>query len=83
MHQVKEDLTDFGLKINLTQLRNTSINSMKKLVKKHMKEFSLNYLTTIQESHSKMDDLVYPRLKLQNYLKDGKISVQAAKTLFK
>ena len=83
VHQVKEDLTDFGLKLNLTELRKTSINSMKKLLKKHMKEFSLNYLTTIQESHSKMDDLVYPRLKLQNYLKDGKISVQAAKTLFK
>ena len=42
VHQVKEDLTDFYLKLSLNQLRNTSINSMKKLGKKHMK-LPINY----------------------------------------
>ena len=34
---------------------------------------------TIKVKHSKMDDLIYPKLKLPN-LKDSQISVQAAKT---
>ena len=37
----------------------------------------------VKEKHSKMDNLVYPKLKLQNYLKDSQISVQAATNLFR
>ena len=47
-----------------------------------MKEYSLGYLTTIKKKHW-MDELAYLKLKIQNYLKDRKISVQAAKTLFR
>ena len=39
------------------------------MVKKKLKEYSLGYLTTIKEKHSTMDQLVYPKLKIQNYLK--------------
>ena len=48
-----------------------------------MKEYSLDYLTSIKERHTKMDNLIYPTLSSQNYLKDKDISVQAAKNLFK
>ena len=48
-----------------------------------MKEYSLEYLNSIKERHSKMDNLIYPELKLQKYLKSPNTTVQAAKTLFK
>ena len=83
VNQVREDLVDFNLDLSLTQLRKMSKNLLKKTVKGKLKEYSLNYLTTIKEKHSKMDDLIYPKLKLQNYLKDSQISVQAAKNLFR
>ena len=44
-----------------------------------MKEYSLDYLNSINERHSKMDNLIYPELRLQNYLKSPNIPVQAAK----
>ena len=65
--------------MDLEEIKSTSKNAFKKLVKKKMKEFSLDYLTTIKENHPKMDDLIYPALRLQNYLKDKNISVEAAK----
>ena len=83
VHQVREDLADFNLEVDLDQLTKMSKNVFKKMVKKKLKEYSLEYLTTIKEKHSKMDQLVYPKLKIQNYLKDRKISVQAAKSLFR
>ena len=83
VHQVREDLADFNLEVDLDQLTKMSKNVFKKMVKKKLKEYSLGYLTTIKEKHSKMDQLVYPKLKIQNYLKDRKISVQAAKSLFR
>ena len=83
VNQVREDLVDFNLDLSLTQLRKMSKNLLKKTVKGKLKEYSLNYLTTIKEKNSKMDDLIYPKLKLQNYLKDSQISVQAAKNLFR
>jgi hypothetical protein len=83
VHQVREDLADFNLEVDLDQLTKMSKNVFKRMVKKKLKEYSLGYLTTIKEKHSKMDQLVYPKLKIQNYLKDRKISVQAAKTLFR
>ena len=48
-----------------------------------MKEYSLQYLNNQKENHSKMKNLNYPQLKLQNYLKQRDISVQSAKNLFK
>ena len=48
-----------------------------------MKDYALHYLNNIKEGHSKMENLVYIKLKLQNYLKDNNISVHAAKNLFR
>ena len=48
-----------------------------------MKEYSLDQLNKLKGNHSKMEELFYPDLKLQNYLKDMDISVPAAKNLFR
>ena len=40
-----------------------------------MKENAFDYLMEIKETHSKMDNLMYTELKMQNYLKDDSIQV--------
>ena len=60
-----------------------SSNSFKRMVKVKTKEFTLNYLLGIKERHSKMDDLHYGELTLQNYLKDQDIPVVEARNLYR
>ena len=47
------------------------------------KEFALEELLKLKSKHSKMENLDYTELKLQNYLCNDKITVQEAKNLFK
>ena len=82
VNTVKEDLIDFDLDIDLNEIKKKSKNSFKKLIKKKMKEYALGYLNDLKETHSKMDNLVYTQLKIQNYLKDKNIPVHEAKVLF-
>ena len=37
----------------------------------------------MKQKHSKMDNLKYVELKIQNYLKDGKITVKEAQNIYK
>ena len=46
-------------------------------------KYALNYLLGLKISHSKMDNLVYSELKLQNYLKSGELPVHEANNLFR
>ena len=81
--QVAEDLDDFEISGKFEFIRSKSKNSFKKLVKKKMKEHAMNYLLELKADHSKLDNLVYNKLKLQNYLKNDLIPVHEAKNLFK
>ena len=47
------------------------------------KEFALNNLLNLKSEHSKMDNLSYIDLKMQNYLKSSEIPVNEAQNLFK
>ena len=47
------------------------------------KEFALNQLLNLKGTHSKMDNLNYSELKLQNYLRDKKYQHMKQKNLFK
>ena len=48
-----------------------------------MKEYSLEYLLSQKEKHTKMDNLHYVELKIQNYLIHNDLTVQEAKNLYK
>ena len=58
VNQVKEDLVEFDLDLSLDDIKVKSKNVFKKMVKKQMKEFSLDYLNKLKEKHSKMENLV-------------------------
>ena len=81
--QVQEDLLDLNIDLSIEEIRKKSPNSFKRLVKVKTKEYTLDHLLKIKEKHSKMDNLDYIDLKLQNYLKDEKILVKEAKTLYR
>ena len=53
------------------------------MVKTKAKAFALRKLLEKQAKHSKMEKLRYSDLKLQDYLKDGKLKAEEMKTLFK
>ena len=66
--QVKMDLFDFGLPRDLELLESRSTNNFKNLIKKKAREFELRSLVTIKKTQSKMKNLKYDKLKLQEYL---------------
>ena len=51
------------------------------MVRIKAKEYTLDLLLDKKESHSKMDNLKYSEIKLQQYLRDPQISVAEAKNL--
>ena len=81
--QVQKNLEDFELDMTLDDLKKKSANSFKRIMKIKSKEYTLNYLIEIKDSHSKMDNLEYPELKLQNYLRDDEIPLNEARNLYR
>ena len=81
--QVIQDLDDFGIPGSFKYMKSKSTNAFKRQVKIKSKEYALNYLLGLKVKHSKMDNLIYNKLKLQNYLKSPGIPVYEAKNLFR
>ena len=81
--QVQQDLKDFGIVLNLEEIKGKSPYTFKKHVKIKSKEFALEQLLKLKSKHSKMENLDYSELKLQKYLNNPLITVQEAKNLFK
>ena len=80
---VQQDLKDFKINLSLEEIKGKTEWSFKRLVKKKSNEYALDYLLKMKLKHSKMDNLQYEELKIQNYLKDESITVKEAQTLFK
>ena len=68
--------------MSLEEIQRKSADSFKRKVKVKIqaKEYTLNYLLKLKRKHSKMENLNYPEMKLQNHLKDPDITVPEAKT---
>ena len=81
--QVQQDMKDFGIVLNIEEIRGKSPYTFKKYVKIKSKEFALEQLLKIKAKHNKMENLDYTELKLQNYLSNDFITVQEAKNQFK
>ena len=83
--EVKKDLTDFGIPQDLQFIRSKSKLVFNKLVKNKARQFELNRLVELKNSRnsSKMKDLFYIELKMQEYLELKDMSASQAKALFK
>ena len=79
-----EDLSDFGMDyLELKDIKKMSKYKFKKLLKIKCRDAALKYLTENNENKSKMQNLNYYTLELQDYLKSDKISTTKKKILFK
>ena len=81
--QIKIDLEDLGISCDLEDIKTKSKYSFKKLVKTKSKEFTLKLLLEKQKKHSKMGELFYADLLLQDYFKIEGISTKQVQTIFK
>ena len=77
------DFQDFNISLEFDSIRKRSKESFKNLVKRKSEEFELKRLTAIQEGHSKMENLYYTEVKMQEYMKTPGISVEQAQNLFR
>ena len=55
----------------------------KKMVKVQARELALETLNQIKSKHSKMDNLFYIDLEIQEYLKDKTLTLKQARAVFK
>ena len=67
-YQVKKDLFDFNLDLDISEIKKKSVFSWKFLVKRKVKEFELNQLLEISRNQTKLSLLSYDSLSTQNYL---------------
>ena len=70
--QVKEDLSDFGIPCSFDYIERKSKETFKQIVKIKAKEYALRLLRRKQDTHSKMENLYYSDIQMQNYLMNEK-----------
>ena len=80
--QVREDLEDLCIPVDLEFIKSKSQDSFKRLVKVKAREYALDELNKMKAGHSKMNNIYYPKLEMQHYLKNEKISPENAKLIF-
>ena len=80
---VRNNLEEFGLPEDFGFLKSKSKSSFKNLVKKKAREIALEQLLENKEKHSKMKNLDYSELKLQQYFQLPEISIAQARNIFK
>ena len=71
-----------GIKPNLDEIERKSEITFKKMVKIRIKEFAPDSLNEMKYEHSKMDNVIYTELNIQNYLISEELSVEKRKIIF-
>ena len=65
---VKENMRNLNIHMELSEIENMSKYSFKKMVRDKIKIAAFNYLSELQNEHSKIKDIEYSQLKPQPYL---------------
>ena len=79
---VKQDLADLDINLTFEQIKNTSKQGFKDIVKEKVKHAAFCFLTNCQQTHSKAKNLQYKSLELQSYLKSKNTTIQVKSFLF-
>ena len=80
--QVKLDLEEFGLPIDLMKIEAYSSYSFKNLIKKKTRELSFSKFMTRKLNHTKLSNLQYCDLSIQKYLTNNQFTVNEARLIF-
>ena len=79
---IKEDFSNLNLKCDLKRIQGMSKLAFKKMLKIKIKEYALDKLNASKFKHTKMDDLVYTDLEMQDYLVSGELSTEQKRIIF-
>ena len=80
--QVRVDLSELGIREDIPFIESKSQYCFKRLVKTKIKEFTLDLLNYRKFKHTKMDNLVFTELQIQDYLVSEKLSVEQKRIIF-
>ena len=80
--QIKTDLSDLKLKLSLEEIESKSKTTFKNMVKVKIKEYALDSLNEKKFQHSKMDDVIFTELKIQEYLVSEELSLSQKQNVF-
>ena len=78
----KKDLLDLHLEMSLEEIKRMSKNSFKTKVKLAIEREALKFLIERKSDKSKLKDLCYEELKMQEYLKSSSLQIGEKKLLF-
>ena len=78
--QIRSDLDDFGIPIDLEYIKSKSDFSFKKLVKVKAQEYELCEMNS--NKGTKMEKTFHPKLEMQGYLLSKEITVEDSKRVF-
>ena len=81
--QVKQDLEDLSIPCSFDFIRSKSTLAFKNLVKCKVEEYAFKILKRKQATHSKMENIYYPSLKMQPYFTSTELKSSDKKTIFK
>ena len=80
---VKKDLKDLCLNPNLEFYEDAKKDKLKKEIKERCKNYALSKFQNLQKNHSKMRNLVYSDLNIQNYFQRKDISLKQKQMIFR
>ena len=80
--QVKIDLQDFQIPVDLDFIKSKSSYAFKTLVKTKARKHAFFMLMEKKVDHSKMDELFYSELKMQTYLKCNLFTTTQTRTIY-
>ena len=83
MFQVQDDFKDLDLPFEFEYLKSKSKEQFKRIVKTKTEEYELKRLQQKQSKHSKMSNLYYTEIILQDYFKTEGITTEEALNMFK
>ena len=82
VNQVNQDKKDFNINFDDVQIRKISKDAFKKKVKRGARSAALNYLNSLKETHSKLENIEFNNLECQEYFNDKRLSPNEVKLLF-
>ena len=83
VNQIIQDKSDFGIELDDEAVRKMSKFSFKKLVKEKTRKAAYQYLKSLKDSHSKMENInIEPTLNCKEYLVDNRLSYKEAQLVY-
>ena len=75
-------MNEIGLNCSEEEIKSMSKVKFKSLVKDKIAKAAFNYLQNLQSSHSKVKNIVYEKLEMQNYIKSDVLSTEEKQLIF-